>query len=569
LVFTLSLLGLASAVSPPDLPSAYTASLRLSMPYISLTEPIKVAVSSSTGRQHVSYWDGMDTYIYDYSGGDGLSYQIIPTTTDGLTSQETCWITSTPASSTPPVVLFPDFSTFTAMEEQHTVNGELCNGWILEQPEFNSTSGNIGTYWFYASAETNSPVRYQFVGHNAITGGHYDQYHFDYVSFVEGEPDDSLFDPTSVSGISALSDCSPIPAFDDDDGGGPTLGKGGVHPPSHHIPPRDFELLHPEASEERSKEAANYVEDFEKNWEDDEASVRFGLYNNARRYVNSVNRQKNTYRLALNHMADWTKEEKKQLRGRLRTSREDLENIELEASFTHVRGTDDIPTEVDWRDTGAVTPVKDQGTCGSCWSYGTTGTIEGQVWKTTNETVALSQQNLMDCSWPEGNNACDGGLDYNAYNWIVTHGGLATYSSYGSYLNADGFCHFSDVDVVKGAVLTGYANVTEGDVDALNDALANVGPISVSIDASPDSFYYYQGGWYNGLNSDGVQECGNGVDDLDHTVLAVGYKLGPDGKLYSIVKNSWSTYWGDEGYVYILQEGNVCGVATSPTYALL
>jgi len=106
-------------------------------------------------------------------------------------------------------------------------------------------------------------------------------------------------------------------------------------------------------------------------------------------------------------------------------------------------------------------------------------------------------------------------------------------------------------------------------VDALNDALANVGPISVSIDASPDSFYYYSGGWYTGLSSDGTQECKNTVDDLDHTVLAVGYKLGPDGKLYSIVKNSWSTYWGDEGFVYILQEGNVCGVATNPTYALL
>ncbi|GMI29453.1 hypothetical protein TrRE_jg33 [Triparma retinervis] len=522
-------------------------------------------------KQAISYWDGMDTYIYDYSGDDGaMSYQVIPTTDDGMTSHETCWITSTPASTTPPIVLFPDFSTFTAMTGQHTVNGHLCNGWILEQPEFNATSGNIGTYWFYADAETNSPVRYQFVGHNAVTGGHFDQYHFDYIDFTEGEPDASLFDPASISGISSASDCSPIPAFDDDDGGGPTVGGGGVHPPTHHVPPADFEMLHPHGSELRANEASNYKEEYEKSWEDDEASTRAGLYHNARRYVNSVNRQKNTYRLAVNHMADWTKDEKGRLRGRLQTSRKDLESVELEAAFTHKRGADDLPAEVDWRDTGAVTEVKDQGTCGSCWSYGTTGTIEGQVWKATNETTPLSQQNLMDCSWPEGNNACDGGLDYNAYNWIInTGGGIATYASYGSYLNADGFCHFGDVDIVKGAVLTGYANVTEGDVDALNDALANVGPISVSIDASPDSFYYYQGGYYNGLNSDGEQECGNGVDDLDHTVLAVGYKLGPDGKLYSIVKNSWSTYWGDEGFVYILQEGNVCGVATNPTYAIL
>jgi hypothetical protein len=117
------------------------------------------------------------------------------------------------------------------MTGQHTVNGHLCNGWILEQPEFNATSGNIGTYWFYADAETNSPVRYQFVGHNAVTGGHFDQYHFDYIDFTEGEPDASLFDPASISGISSASDCSPIPAFDADDGGGPTVGGGGRSPP--------------------------------------------------------------------------------------------------------------------------------------------------------------------------------------------------------------------------------------------------------------------------------------------------------------------------------------------------
>ena len=109
--------------------------------------------------------------------------------------------------------------------------------------------------------------------------------------------------------------------------------------------------------------------------------------------------------------------------------------------------------------------------------------------------------------------------------------------------------------------LRSYANITDG-VSGLNDALANVGPISVSIDATPDSFYFYQGGLY--YNAD----CKSGMDDLDHTVLAVGYTT-VDGQIYSIVKNSWSDHWGDDGYVYISQQDNCCGVATQPTYVML
>ena len=101
-------------------------------------------------------------------------------------------------------------------------------------------------------------------------------------------------------------------------------------------------------------------------------------------------------------------------------------------------------------------------------------------------------------------------------------------------------------------------------MSGLNDALANVGPISVSIDATPDDFYFYQGGLYYN------KECKSGMDDLDHTVLAVGYTTDEaTGTVYSIVKNSWSEHWGDEGYVYISQEDNCCGVATQPTYVFL
>lgn len=138
-------------------------------------------------------------------------------------------------------------------------------------------------------------------------------------------------------------------------------------------------------------------------------------------------------------------------------------------------------------------------------------------------------------------------------------GALALESSY-PYTNADGYCRATSSDV--GAVISGYVNITDG-LDGLNDALTAIGPISVSIDAEPDSFYYYQGGLYYDA------DCLSGMDDLDHTVLAVGYVTESDGQRYTIVKNSWSNHWGDEGYVYISQENNCCGVATQPTYVTL
>ena len=105
-------------------------------------------------------------------------------------------------------------------------------------------------------------------------------------------------------------------------------------------------------------------------------------------------------------------------------------------------------------------------------------------------------------------------------------------------------------------------NITDG-LPGLNDALQGVGPISVSIDATPDDFYFYMGGLYYS------EECHSGMDDLDHTVLAVGYVTEADGQVYTIIKNSWSDHWGDEGFVFISQKDNCCGVATQPAYVTL
>ncbi|KAI9915697.1 hypothetical protein PsorP6_008049 [Peronosclerospora sorghi] len=200
----------------------------------------------------------------------------------------------------------------------------------------------------------------------------------------------------------------------------------------------------------------------------------------------------------------------------------------------------------------------DQGACGSCWTFGTTGALEGQLFAQQKKLFNMSQQNLLDCSWDFGNNACDGGLDYQAYEWIMANGGLETTATYGSYRNAPGYCHFTASNAI--GRMEGFVNVTS--VEALNDALATVGPLSVSIDATLPSFYFYGGGYYDDV------ECKSDLDSLDHSVLAVGV-TSHNGQKYTLVKNSWSTHWGEKGYIKIAQKDNLCGVATAATYPVL
>lgn len=165
-----------------------------------------------------------------------------------------------------------------------------------------------------------------------------------------------------------------------------------------------------------------------------------------------------------------------------------------------------------------------------------------------------------DCSWNEGDNGCDGGEDFRAYQYIMKAGGLAATEDYGDYLGQDGKCH--DRKVKKTIKLGGFVNVTSYDPEALELALFKHGPVTVAIDASQRTFSFYSHGVYY------EPECGNQPDDLDHQVLAVGY-----GKLYGqkywLIKNSWSTYWGNDGYILMAQKDNNCGVLTSPTYPII
>ena len=212
--------------------------------------------------------------------------------------------------------------------------------------------------------------------------------------------------------------------------------------------------------------------------------------------------------------------------------------------------------QVDWRSKGAVTGVKDQGQCGSCWSFSTTGAVEG-IWKLKNGTLtSLSEQNLMDCSRSYGNMGCNGGLMDSAFKYIINNQGIDTEKSYPYEMKTSYNCRYGQSGKVWGAVIHKYYDVRSGSESSLQTAV-NGQPVSVAIDASNASFQLYKGGIYN------EPKCSS--SRLDHGVLAVGY--GHDGSDYWIVKNSWGTGWGDAGYIYMSRNANnQCGIATQASY---
>jgi C1A family cysteine protease len=207
---------------------------------------------------------------------------------------------------------------------------------------------------------------------------------------------------------------------------------------------------------------------------------------------------------------------------------------------------------VDWVAQGGVTPVKDQGQCGSCWSFSATGALEGAVFVKTGKLLSYSEQQLIDCDTQSS--GCGGGLMDNAFVYVQNHG-LATEAEY-PYKGVATACHAPDATVVSPAVRS-IVDVPPGDEHALAAAVVR-GPVSVAIQANQFAFQFYKAGVLTAA-------CGR---QLDHGVLVVGY--GEDaGVPYWKIKNSWGPGWGEAGYIRIERGSNKCGVADSASYPVV
>ncbi|PWA63581.1 cysteine proteinases superfamily protein [Artemisia annua] len=267
---------------------------------------------------------------------------------------------------------------------------------------------------------------------------------------------------------------------------------------------------------------------------------RFNVFSYNAHRVHKSNKLNKQYKLKLNRFADLTHDEFKSKYGDSKIAHKLALQGAPPCPPNNNNDISNIPDSIDWRERNAVTPIKDQGQCGSCWAFAAVAAVEGINAIRTGHLVRLSEQQLIDCDSKGSNNGCDGGLMEPAFNFITEHGGLATEESY-PYVEKREVCCSSKFGH-HSVTLTGGER-TDGTEEALLKAVAQQ-PVAVAIDHNNDEFMFYSEGVFNA-------PCGS---TIAHALTIVGYGTTPEGVKYWIAKNSWGDWWGEKGYVRMQRE---------------
>ena len=280
-----------------------------------------------------------------------------------------------------------------------------------------------------------------------------------------------------------------------------------------------------------------------------EFNDRLHIFIENHKFIEEHNNRNETYKLGMNHLGDLRNTE---LNLGLNLGKDKCDNFDIQYQYTS------LPKNIDWRDKNAVTPVKDQGQCGSCWSFSASGAMEGSWSISTGDLISMSEQQLVDCSsgfFSYGNHGCNGGLMDYAFQYAIDNG-MCIESEY-SYTAVQGTC---DTTCKKYAEFSSCEDIAPNNQQDLAAAVAQQ-PVSIAIEADTKVFQLYKSGVITG------DDCGT---KLDHGVLIVGYGT-ENGQDYWLVKNSWSDQWGDNGYVKIgksdsTNDVGVCGIASTPSF---
>jgi len=284
-------------------------------------------------------------------------------------------------------------------------------------------------------------------------------------------------------------------------------------------------------------------------------------------YITASNAKKQSFTLGHNKFSHLSSDEWKAY---IAKSGRFVKDTTETPAFIHSAPTlrSSLATEIDWTTKGAVTPVKDQGQCGSCWSFSTTGAIEGAYFNKNSVLESFSEQHLVDCDNLRHHfgrdHGCNGGLMDNAFSWVKKNGGICTEVAY-PYISGttktEGTCDESKCTINAKSAPDSFVDVEKNSDAAMMSAL-NVGPVAIAIQADEKDFQLYTSGVL-------TAPCGT---SLDHGVLAVGYGT-LDGTDYYKVKNSWGEAWGLNGYILlergVAQKEGQCGMLSSASYPVL
>jgi len=297
-----------------------------------------------------------------------------------------------------------------------------------------------------------------------------------------------------------------------------------------------------------------------------ELFTRFTTFCNELDNVREHNSKKLSWTKALNKFSAHSKSEWSDLMGFKFDSHKVRDEVHTQQLLDG-----DVPDSVDWTQQGAVTGVKDQGQCGSCWAFSTTGGVEGAWQISQKKLVSLSEQQIMDCSISQGNQGCNGGLMDYAFKWIVLNGGVT--DELHPYMSGSGTDPtYGNCTVFPSvAKISTFKDVTPNNQDALKAAVA-LGPVSIAIEADQGCFQ----GYSSGVLSNSACACGT---NLDHGVLLVGYGFDTASNMsFWKVKNSWGSGWGDNGYIRLqrgnsgnttLPSGGMCGILMAASYPVV
>lgn len=312
---------------------------------------------------------------------------------------------------------------------------------------------------------------------------------------------------------------------------------------------------------------------------DEEEQQRYSVFLSNLERIDAMNDDVSTAAYDINEFADMTHEEFKKYKTGYSSTKStaqlpgevaDWEDSQCSACKRYPEMADytmeNLPTNFDWRDYGAVTKIKNQGMCGSCWSFSTTGDVEGSWYLAGNNLTSLAEQQLVACD-STMDNGCNGGLPLLAMMYLEKAGGIVSEDDY-PYMKANQYTDAvdapnCDVSIVQKANYAAHISswqrisYSANTEDEMALALIRSGPLSAALDATGMEYY-----------SGGVDDYSGCSTSLNHAVLIVGFGE-EDGVKYWTIKNSWGILWGEEGTYRLKRGENTCGIATEVVHSLV